>query len=178
MLHQEFPTQQLHGMYRDILRGPDGRLIIDRGWQKNTIVVDFRRILASMTGGVPALGIQGLAVGAGLAAWDATSPPEPSPSQVALEDPHPYVLPAIDLKIDFIDGGVITSTPTNNLQIIARFGPGSPPWPDRNHASASLREFGLMGELDRSPVLINYITHPVIHKDPASTLERTIWLVF
>jgi hypothetical protein len=178
MLHQEFPTRQLHGMYHDIVRGPDGTLIMDRGWQNNTIVVDFRRILASLTGGSPALGIQGLAVGSGLAAWDAASPPAPSPSQMALEDPHPFVLPAVDLDIDFIDSGVLTSTPTNHLQIVASFGPGFPPWPDGNHASASLREFGLMGQLDGSPALINYITHPVIHKDPSSTLERTIWLVF
>ena len=28
------------------------------------------------------------------------------------------------------------------------------------------------------PPLINYVTHPAIVKDPTSTLERTIWLVF
>ena len=27
-------------------------------------------------------------------------------------------------------------------------------------------------------VSINYVTHPAIVKDPTSTLERTIWLVF
>jgi len=41
-----------------------------------------------------------------------------------------------------------------------------------------LREFGLIASLDGVPVLINYRTHPAIAKDPVSTLERTIWLVF
>jgi len=27
-------------------------------------------------------------------------------------------------------------------------------------------------------VLIDYVTHPAIAKDPVSTLTRTIWLVF
>ena len=178
MLHYESPTIQLHGMYRDVLRGPDGNVLFDRGWKKNAIATDCRRLLASFTRGSPALGVQGLAVGSGLGAWDGGVPPAPSPAQTALVDPHPFILASVDLTIDFLDSGVVTSIPTNQLQIVASFGPGAPPWPDGNHVAASLREFGLMGELDGSPALINYITHPVIHKDPTSTLERTIWLVF
>jgi hypothetical protein len=178
MQYNESPTIQLHGMYRDVLRGSEGEVLFDRGWQKNAIVADCRRLLASFTRGSPALGVQGLAVGSGLAAWDEGGPPVPSPVQTALEDPNPFVIPVADLSIDFIDSGVVTATPTNRLQIVASLGPGVPPWPDADHVAASLREFGLMGELDGSPTLINYITHPVIHKDPASTLERTIWLVF
>jgi hypothetical protein len=55
-----------------------------------------------------------------------------------------------------------------------------PPWPDGlpQHPAPSLREFGLVGQLNATPVLINYVSHPAIVKDPTSTLERTIWLVF
>ena len=178
MLHIEQPLAQISGMYRDVLRDLSGNVTYDAGWTHNAIVVDFRRVLASFTGGEPALGIQRLAIGAGLAAWDATGPPPATSTQLALVDGSPFFVPAASLAIDFIDSGVVTATPTNRLQIVATIGPGSPPWPDGSHVSASLREFGLMGELNGNPVLINYVTHPVIHKDPTSTLERTIWLVF
>jgi hypothetical protein len=177
-MHHENPTHELRGMYRDVVRGPSGEVLRDSGWTKNAIVVDCRRLLASFMGGSLALGIQGLAFGAGLLAWDAAGPPPPTPAQTALVDPNPFVVPTASLAIDFIDAGVVTATPTNRLQIVATLGPGNPPWPDGTHVSASLREFGLMGDLNGVPVLINYVTHAVIHKDPTSTLERTIWLVF
>ena len=44
--------------------------------------------------------------------------------------------------------------------------------------SGSLGEFGLVGQLNGVETLINYVTHPVIVKDPLSTLTRTVWLVF
>jgi hypothetical protein len=53
-----------------------------------------------------------------------------------------------------------------------------PNWPDANHPTSTLREFGLAAQLNGVTVLINYRTHPAIAKDPASTLERTVWLVF
>lgn len=178
MPHTERPTDGISGMYRDVLRGPGGRVLHDPGWRKNAIVVDCRRLLASFMGGAPALGIQGLAFGSGLAAWDLGAPPPATPVQTALVDPNPFILPVADLAIDFLDGGVVTADPTNRLQIVASLGPGDPPWPDGGHVAASLREFGLVAELDGVPALVNYVTHPVIHKDPSSTLERTIWLVF
>jgi hypothetical protein len=176
--HSESPTTELCGMYRDRVLAPDGKILFDRGWTKNAIVVDCRRLLASFMGGTSALGIQGLAVGSGDFTWDGGGPPAPTPAQTALVDPAPFIVPAVDLAIDFIDSGAVTATPTNRLQIVASLGPGDPPWPDGGHPAASLREFGLVGELDGSPALINYVTHPVIHKDPSSTVERTIWLVF
>lgn len=178
MAHRESPTTQLHGRYRDVVRAADGRVLLDRGWTSNAIVTDCRRLLASLMGGGPALGIQGLALGVGQGAWDTTGTPPATPDQTALVDPSPFTVPVAELAVDFIDGGAVTATPTNRLQILATVGPGLPPWPDPAHVTVSLREFGLVGELDGTPVLINYVTHPVIHKDPTSTLERTIWLVF
>lgn len=173
-----FPLPQ--GMYRDVLRDANGRVAWDRGWARNAILADCRRLLAALLGGTPGgtLGIQGLAVGAGLAAWDQVPPPQPTGNETGLADPAPFVLPGASLSFTFMDGPVPSATPTNRLQIVATLGPNVPPWPDGNHASGNLREFGLMGQLDGAPTQINLVRHPVVAKDPASTLERTIWLVF
>ncbi len=187
MAHIETTTLNLHGMYHDVLRDPRGRVLWDRGWRKNTIVVDCRRLLAGlMRGDSNTLGIQGLEVGMGNPAWDPPgAPPQPTSSQIALVDPHPYTVPSTALKIDYIDPvtGNVSTVATNRLQIMATLGSGIPPWPEQNnpnppHPTATLREFGLIGTLDNTAVLINYVTHPAIVKDPVSTLERTIWLVF
>ena len=176
---EEDPTRGLQGMFRDILRGPDGRVLWDRGWRRNTIVRDCRRLLANFVGGpTTSLGIQGLRVGQGNPAWDETGTPKAAETQTNLVDEKSFLLPRASLQIDFIEGGTITSSPTNGLQIVATFGPNQPPWPDADHVSGNLREFGLVGGLDGAETLINYVTHPVIVKDPASTLTRTIWLRF
>lgn len=179
MATSEQPAAEMHGMYRDVLRDRHGHVTWDRGWKRNTIVLDCRRLLAAFMGGPAAsLGIQGLRVGQGSDSWDATSPPTPQPTQTALVDPNPFLVPVGSLQINFLDGATVTNTPTNRLQIVATLGPNVPPWPDANHASGNLREFGLVGRLNGAETLINYVTHPVIVKDPASTLTRTIWLVF
>jgi hypothetical protein len=176
----------LHGEFRDVLRDARGRVVWDRGMCHNAIVADFRRVLAAFVRGAPSAadGIVGLQVGAGLAAWDgAGGPPPPSTSQAALVDPAPHLVPRTSLQLDFVDAttGAVSAVPTRKLQVRAVLGPGVPAWPEvppGPHATSTLREFGLVGRLDGSPVLLNYRTHPAIAKDPASTLERTIWLVF
>lgn len=178
MPYIEHASGVLQGHYRDVIRGPDGGVIEDRGWHHNAIVIDCRRVLASFVGGQAALGIQGLALGSGLTAWDAAPPGPPSPTQTWLEDANAFIVPGTQLDIDFIDAGVVTATPTNRLQVFAAIGPGQPPWPDANHVAANLREFGLVASLAGNPVLLNYVTNPLISKDPTSTLERTLWLVF
>jgi hypothetical protein len=175
----EIATSELHGQYRDVLRGCDGRIVWDRGWLRNTIVMNCRRLLAGfMAGPATSLGIQGLRVGQGLDAWDQTGPPQPRATQTALVDPNPFLVPRTSLQIDYLEGATVTPTPTNRLQIVATLGPNVPKWPDANHVSGNLREFGLVGQLSGAETLINYVTHPVIVKDPASTLTRTIWLAF
>lgn len=176
----EQPTTGLRGKYRDVLRDPGGQVVWDRGWRGNVIAADFRRVLAGFVHGAPTgtAGIEGLWVGAGQASWDSTNPPPPDPAQQTLVDPYPYLVPRASLQLDYLDAGAVSPTPTNRLQIEANLGPGVPPWPDANHVTGSLREFGLVCRLDGALVLLNYVTHRVIAKDPASTLERTIWLVF
>lgn len=173
----------LAGTFRDVLRDRAGRVVWDSGPRSNAITDGFRRLLAAAMRGAPSLAtsIQGLAVGAGAAAWDAPpGPPPATAAQTALVDPAPHLVPRAALTFDFLvpGGDAVSPVPTNRLQIFAALGPGIPPWPDGSHASATLREFGLVGAIDGSPVLLNYVIHPAIAKDPASTLERTLWLVF
>lgn len=181
----EHPTAALRGEYHDVLRDKDGAVIWDRGWKSNAIVGDCRRLLAAfMRGGPDTNGLLGLRVGAGLDAWDTTGPPPATSGQTALVDPNPFTLeyhpgaPGNTVTIDFLDGGTVSGTPTNRLQIQANLGTQQPNWPDNNHPTSNLREFGLVAQLGTATILINYVTHPVIAKDPASTLERTIWLTF
>ncbi len=173
----EYPTAALHGRYRDVLRGPDGRVRWDRGWHSNAIVGDCRKLLAAFIRGTPAAnGLIGIEAGAGLSQWDSTGPPPATSGQSALVDPNPFRL--TNLQIDFLSAGTVSLAPTNRLQIRADFGPNLPPWPNETHVTGNLREFGLVARLGGTTVLINYVTHPVISKDRDSTLERTIWLTF
>ncbi|MEM7305817.1 MAG: hypothetical protein AAF682_04070 [Planctomycetota bacterium] len=178
MTHHDSLQTTPRGRYRDVLRGPQRGVVVARPPRSNAIVADCRRVLAGLLGPGQALGIQGLAIGAGLSSWDGCGAPRATPAQTKLVDPKPYVIPASELAIDFIEKGRVTKQPTNELQIRAKLGADVPPWPDRGHRASSLREFGLLGQLGGAQVLINYVTHPVIHKDRDTTLERTIWLVF
>jgi hypothetical protein len=142
----------LYGRWQDVIRGPDGTVIHHGEVRPNAIVRDCRRILAALLGGSPALGIQGMLFGAGDSAWDGSSPPPATAAQTALVEPNPFLVPAADLQMDFVDDlGVVSATPTNRLQIVASLGAGLPPWPDGNHVAGSLREFGLVGVAETTP---------------------------
>lgn len=170
----------LTGLYRDVLTGQDGELLWDSGQQKNLIVANCRVLLASfMRGTPPALGIQSLKVGSGLAAWD-TLPAPPATSQTAMVDPNPYTMAVAQLQFAYLNAlnGAPVPGPTNILQIRATFGPGLPTWPDANHPTSTLREFGLFGKLNGADWMINSVRHPAIVKHQVSTLTRTLWLVF
>lgn len=176
----ETTTLVMRGFYRDVLRGADGEIVWDRGWRKNAIVADCRRLIAGALHGPPttATAIEGLLVGAGADVWDASAPPQPKGTETKLVDPNPFLAQGATVQIDFLEGGTVVASPTNRLQIKVILGPNLPNWPDPNHVTGNLREFGLAARLNGNRVLLNYVTHPVIAKDPASTLERTIWLVF
>jgi hypothetical protein len=178
----EHPAGGLYGQFRDVLYDAEGGRVWDRGWVRNTIVADCRRLLAGYVRGTPtaAEAVFGLAVGAGLGAWDTSGPPQPSPNQAALVDTHQHLVPRAQLQLEYINpaNGTISAQPTGTLQLKAVLGPGVPTWPDIDHPTSTLREFGLVAKLNGTQILINYRTHPAIAKDPASTLERTIWLVF
>ena len=178
---EELASGRLRGVYHDTLRDAAGRVVWESGWRANTIVTDCRRLLAGFLHGAPtgSGGIQGLQVGAGLDVWDLPpGTPPADPSQTTLVDPNPYTVPRAAIQFAYLTGATVVAAPTNRLQISVQLGPNVPSWPDASHATSTLREFALVGQLDGAPVLINYVRHPAIAKDPASTLDRTIWLVF
>lgn len=173
---------QLNGYYRDVLTDPDGRTTWDSGQRKNLIVTNCRLLLASyMKGPPPAVvpGIQSLKIGSGDPAWDVTPTP-PTVAQTALVDPFPYTMPVAQLVLSYLNAlnGSVVPGPTNILQIRATFGPSVPTWPDPNHPTSTLREFGLFGSLNGVEWMINSVRHPAIVKHQVSTLTRTLWLVF
>jgi hypothetical protein len=182
MARTEKVALNLYGTYRDILRDGSGGVIRDSGWRKNVIVTDARRLLAGfLLGTADTLGIQGLQLGQGLDIWDdAAGPPPPTETDTALIDPNPHLIPVGEMEIDFLEVGSDTPSvlATNRIQIRATIGPGVPPWPDGTHPASTLREFGLVARLNGTNVLVNNVRHLAITKDPTSTLERTIWLVF
>jgi hypothetical protein len=181
MHYEELPTMGLSGSYRDVLYDEAGRITWDSGWQKNLIVDTCRSLLAALVKGeAGTLGLQGIWFGMGNPQWDVTGIPQPSPGDTALVDPLPYFLPVGSLQLNYVNPNqTISSSPTKILQIVASLGVNQPPWPHLpDHVDGTLREFGLVGQLKGSLVLLNEIRHVAIPKDPQSTLVRTIQLVF
>jgi hypothetical protein len=167
----------LSGYYCDRLIEENGGEVFNSGWRQNLIVAPCRALLAGFMKNDTAMGIRSLQVGRGDSAWDALGAPVPPASTTQLTDPAPFVIALADLTIDYLNtvGGVVV-TPTNVIQITATLGPGqptaagTPPFP--------LREFGLFGQLEGAPFMIDCVRHPLIEKDGAVTLERKIRLVF
>lgn len=176
------PTDHIAGYVRDVLRAPGGAILFDSGWGKNVVTDAGRTLLSAFLHGAPTTvaSIVALRVGEGDAAWDANGTPPPSASTTHLVDAHPYDHLAASLQFDYVNPAddTVSAVPTTKLQVKAALGPHQPAWPDANHATSTLREYGLVGRLNGTDVLVNYRTHAAIAKDPTSTLERTIWLVF
>lgn len=166
----------LRGIYRDVFVRP-GRPDLDRGWTHNLIVERCRALLAAFMAGEPVLGVQALHLGRGDVAWDAGAPPPAPESIAALIDPTPVIVPVAGAAVRFLDAvGNESMTPTARIEITLDLGPGTPP-PDPD-GTFPLREFGLFGEIDGAPAMIDYVRHPVMHKGPDDTLVRTIRLEF
>lgn len=175
----------VQGFYRDILKGPDGKIIYDSNWKRNTIMDSCRVLLARFmrfdpaNGLEPSNGIQYLAVGKGLPEWDTEIPPvDPASPDPDLENRYSPEIPLANLTIVYLDEANSPSiTPTNRLQITATLEAGYPA-PVPPLSTYPLREFGFFGSFDGEEFMINCVRHPVIHKDAQSTLVRAVRLVF
>jgi hypothetical protein len=166
----------MEGIYRDRLVGAGGELIFDSQWKSNMIVLQGRRLLAGfMRNEASAQGIQSMLIGRGDPAWDTVPPPQPDPNTLAqLFDPAPFSINGPNLVLQYLTStDVPTITPTNRLQITAVLGPGQP-----TADTFPMREFGLFGQLNGNPFMIDYIRHPLIEKDGLVTLERRVRLIF
>lgn len=169
---------EIKGFYRDRLTDVNQQLIFDSGWKSNLIVLQCRELLAGFMMNDSVLGIQSLQVGRGDASWDTPPPPAPDPNTtIELVDPAPHIIQSSDLTLQYItasDG--ISDHPTHRIEIIAVLGVGEPT-PD-TEPPYPLREFGLFGDLNGTPYMIDYIRHPLIEKNGAATLERRVRFTF
>lgn len=172
-------SSHISGIYHDVLIGADGELLLDRGWNKNAIVGDFRKMLASIVrGGGP--GIVHLAVGRGRNEWDAAGPPPVTPAAVAsLETPAPDApRPVTANEVRYLDESDNTVTyPTARLQIRVEL-PAGYPAPIAPLDTYPLREFGLFGRSGEGLFMINCVRHAVINKNSGARLIREIRLQF
>jgi hypothetical protein len=124
------------------------------------------------------LGIQQVRFGRGLESWDTQPPDTAPPTTQQLSDPNPFGVAINPAQIEYLDAaGEPTTRPTNRIQIIVTLLADEPPLA-AGETSYPLREFGLFGSFGGEDYMINYVRHPVIHKQPGDTLTRTIRLVF
>ncbi|HEU4389340.1 MAG TPA: hypothetical protein VFV34_16165 [Blastocatellia bacterium] len=164
------------GIYRDRLFDSRGDEIFDSGWKSNLIVTRCRILLGSfMHNESSAKGIQALRVGQGDPLWDTSPIPPPDPGLDKLVDPAPFIIPLESLGIQYLNDSddVVSDQKTSRIQIVATLGPNQP-----IAGTYKLREFGLFGELNEEPWMIDYIRHPLIEKSGSVTLERRIRLIF
>lgn len=173
-----------NGKYHDRIITRKGQMK-DFGWRSNIIVDRCRYLLASFmknerTRGIQqkAVGIRLLVIGKGMEIWDTQPPPQPLPTIQQLVDPDPFKIKIGTRQIIYLDvDGNQTTVPTHRIQITVTLGPGVPP-SEGDGTTYPLREFGLLGRFGNEDFLINYVRHPVIHKQADETLNRTIRLVF
>jgi hypothetical protein len=169
----------IKGIYRDILKGPGDRIIEDRGWLSNTIVTRCRLLLAGFMKNEPSDGIQFMAVGQGLEAWDSGGAPALDPATTTdLVNRFTPPVPVASLALVYLDAAdTEVAGPTSRLQITATLPPGYPT-PLAPLTTYPLREFGLFGHFGGEDYMINCIRHPVILKDVSTTLIRIVRLYF
>lgn len=165
------------GIYHDRWISPGGN-IVDLGWRSNIIVDRCRFLLAAFMKNDPSNGIQVLKVGKGEEDWDDDSPEPPVSTIEQLIDPIPVDIPISSDQIEYLDAaGNPAEGPTHRLRITVLLDPGTPPI-ESGETSYPLREFGLFGRFDSQEYMIDYVRHPVIHKQADDSLERIVHLIF
>lgn len=165
------------GIYHDRWISPRGT-VVELGWRSNMVVDRCRFLLAAFMKGDPTNGIQILKVGQGDESWD-DEPPEPPVRTIEqLTDPSPVDIPINLSQIVYLDAaGNPIERPTHRLRITVLLEPGTPPI-ESGETSYPLREFGLFGQFGSQQYMIDYVRHPVIHKQADDSLERIVHLIF
>jgi hypothetical protein len=171
MAHTSEAAGRPSGRHRDVLVGPDGRVLWEWTWASNVIVDSLGRLLAALVKGDPqGVRIAWWAVGAGEAQWDAGTPPDDAArrgrTRLYAETGRGAIAPG---QIAFLGGAF-----TNRLEIVSSFTTAEVP-------AGPLREFGLFAGGTAAPdsgVLINHRVHPRIDMQQGFTLQRTLRLTF
>lgn len=134
------------GVWRDIYRDAQGRIIEITPWKSNLVVNIFANLAALLTmgNGVGDIGstfagVQYMVVGTGLSAWDTGGVPSPNANDTNLVNEIARKL--VTAQMVDSSGNVISSptysTATNRLLITSTFNTGE--------ANGALREWGLVG---------------------------------
>lgn len=165
------------GIYHDRWTSPGGTAV-DLGWRSNIVVDRCRFLLAAFMKGDPSSGIQVLKVGRGEESWDVDSPDMPIRTIEQLVDQSPIAIPIRSSQIEYLNAaGNPTEGPTHHLRVSVILAPGTPSI-ESGETSYPLREFGLFGRFDTQEYMIDYVRHPVIHKQADDSLERIVHLIF
>ena len=146
-------------------------------WDHNQLQNTVSTLLASLLkqDGTYGTGIQYLAVGEGLSAWDAT-PPTLSASDTTLETEtfRKAVVPATEMVYIDALGGSVVGGPTRFIRITVTL--------TTAEANGDLREWGLFGGnatgAANSGLMIDWVSHGLIVKDSSMTIVRTIEFEF
>ena len=172
------PQFSLKGIYRDVVKDADERVVHDSGWVSNTIVAQCRILLAGFMKNDPSSGIQFLGVGRGEETWDTDGVPPSEEAATDLVNRFSPTVPVADLDVVYLDDtDEVQADPSPRIQVTATLEPGYPE-PLEELSTYPLREFGLFGRFNGADFMINSIRHPVIHKDEAATLIRVVRLYF
>jgi hypothetical protein len=165
----------IKGTYHDILIDSQNNRLFDSGW-KNNRIVDSCHILNAALFRNPDLlkGVQFLAVGNGLPAWDSHIA-VPTGSERVLQN-EVFRCPVTPDNISFEDSsGLCSSVPSSILRINATI-----TYPDLNGGDHRLREFGLFGgnatKDPNSGYMIDYVIHPRIDVSDGMSLQREVRL--
>ena len=164
-------SDAFRGEHRDVLLGPDGRVVWVAAWKPNVIVDTARNLIAALLkGDSQGAAIARWAVGAGEAVWDQSAPPPDAirrtRSQLFAETGRKTIAAG---QIIFLGG-----TFTNRLEITSSFTTADVP-------AGPLREFGLFAggtNAANTGVLVNHRVHPRIDMQAGFTLQRTLRLTF
>ena len=173
-------TGPIKGIYHDVLYGPDGQIIEDRGWRANTIVNDCRLLLAEFmrggtTSGTNAFGLQYMLVGQGpTQRGSETDVVSADANETRTKLDAPYAQQIAPLVIAYLDDNDnVIARPSPRLQITATLGVNLP-----TTGEWQLCEFGLFAQIAGSIRMINYVRHVRIDKPSGTTLERVVRLYF
>lgn len=172
LLEMEPANFQIEGHLIATLQHNNGHVEV-RDLGKNIITNSASVLLARLIKNnmEPAHGAYGLAVGTGNIGWNPLNPPAATANQVQLEN---ELFRKTFLSVNFMNGNVISPTPTNVLDLTTFF--------SEPEAVGGLVEMGIVGGdatlTANTGTLINYRTFPVISKPNTASLTITWRLSF
>lgn len=177
----EYPGSFIKGAYRDQLFDAEGIVTYDSGWNDNTIMNSFHRLLARLVRHDDALfKTQPISLVMRFGKYSHTwaSPPTVAPDDENLNEPWNFVLQEKQgLEVAYLDdNGVVQTNPSNRVQLIATLGPKMP-----EDAVCPLGEFAVyirFGTSNDHIHIINHVRHHLISKASTDTLIRQIRFTF